>query len=96
MQSSAYGNSKVALLDADKNWLAVWYISRTDTQAQHWLCPISGDDCAGDLKTILNTTPAAGTKPSDLSSVKYVVFSPQIGSSALTMSDLNGLEILMY
>ena len=93
---TAYNNSKVALLDANKNCLAVWYIACDDKNNSMWKCVVDGDDCKGDLITILNSTPTAGTAPSDLSSVGYVIFSPQISSSALTIASLNGLEILMY
>lgn len=92
--SQVYLNSKVALLDAQKNIVAVWYISRGENNT-HWKCPISGSDCVGDLQTIFNNSPAAGTKPNP-SDVAYVQFVPQISTSAITMSSLSGLEILMY
>lgn len=95
---SNYGNSKVALLDASGNCLAVWYISKTiptsSANSNHWLCPINGNDCIGDLSTIFDTTPVSGTKPSS-GDVKYVVFSPHISSSTITMDNLSGLEIQM-
>ena len=88
-----YGNSKVALLNSSKNPLAVWYIG-TANEPNVWSCPASGNDCVGDLSTILLNSPAAGTLPS-ASDVKYVIFSPTISTSALTTASLDGLEILM-
>lgn len=91
--SANYGNSKLALLDSGNSILAVWYIGISGV-TQNWKCPIDGDDCVGDLSTIFDSNPAAGTKP-DASSVAYVQFAPQISASAITMDSLNGLEIMM-
>ena len=88
-----YGNSKVALLDSGKNILAVWYIGIT-TASNNWSCPINGDDCVGDLATIFDTTPTAGTSPT-ASEVAYVQFAPNISPAAITRDSLSGLEILM-
>lgn len=88
-----YDNSKVMLLDASQSALAVWYIARKGYNAG-WACPVSGNDCVGDLSTIFDYNPTAGTKP-DASSVAYVQFSPQLSTSAITMDSLAGLEILM-
>ena len=88
-----YSNSKVALLDSSNAILAVWYIAASGYNSG-WYCPISGDDCVGELSTIFDYAPTAGTMPS-ASDVAYVQFAPQVGSNALTMDDLTGLEILM-
>lgn len=93
LSGANYGNSKVALLDSNKACLAVWYIGSL-TREDTWGCPISGTDCVGDLSSILESAPTAGTKPS-ASDVKYVIFSPAISSSAITMDSLAGLEIQM-
>jgi hypothetical protein len=73
----------------------VWYISRNDVQNSHWKCVVDGADMVGDLQTIFNNNPTAGTKPNP-ADVAYVVFSPQISTSAITAGDLSGLEIQMY
>ena len=91
--SANYGNSKVALLDSGNNILAVWYIGIKNA-FNNWSCPIDGDDCVGDLATIFDTTPSAGTSPA-ASEVAYVQFAPAISTAALTMDSLSGLEILM-
>lgn len=91
--TTSYSNSKVMLLDASKNTLAVWYIAATGYNAG-WACPVSGNDCVGDLASIFDYNPTAGTKP-DASSVAYVQFAPQISTSEITMDSLSGLEILM-
>lgn len=87
-----YINAKVALLNASKTYLAVWYIGRNDVQNSYWKCVADGADMVGDLQTIFNNNPTAGTKPNP-ADVAYVVFSPQISTSAITASDLTGLEI---
>ena len=92
----AYLNSKVALLNADKSILAVWYISRSGTIKGHWQATINGDDIVGDLLTLFDTAPTAGITPS-LSDIAYVQFSPDLDSDrpVLTMDNLTGLEIQM-
>lgn len=89
-----YGNSKVTLFDTNNTALATWYISRQETSG-NWITTTSGDNIVGDLSTILNVSPTAGTLPA-ASNVKYVVFSPQISASTISSSDLTGLGIYMY
>lgn len=93
--NAAYSNSKVALLNSSKNCLAVWYIAVSNT-SNAWYCPVNGDDCVGDLSTILDNSPSAGTIPS-ASDVKYVIFAPCINDQLedITMDDLTSLEIQM-
>ena len=94
--NGVYTNSKVALLNADKSILAVWYISRSGTIKGHWQATINGDDIVGDLLTLFDTAPTTGTKPS-LTDIVYVQFSPDLDSNrpVLTMDNLTGLEIQM-
>lgn len=90
-----YANSKVALLDSDESILATWYFGKY-SGANVWYTYTEDDDIIGDLSSILDNTPTAGSLPS-ISDVKYVMFSPQLkeANEKLTTDDLTGLEIQM-
>lgn len=91
--AKTYELSKVVLLDADKSPLATWYIGRRSVETI-WEATISGEDVVGDLVTIFNSAPTAGTAPT-ASAVAYAQFSPQISQSSISASDLAGLEIIV-
>lgn len=90
---ASYENSKLVLMDASQSPLATWYISHR-AYTNEWIATVSGDDVVGDLSTVFDTTPVAGTKPV-AANVAYVQFAPQIRSGAITTDSLAGLEILM-
>lgn len=95
VSGSIYGQGKLALLDSSKNVLAVWYMGKMTASGMMGFTE-DGEDMNGELSEVLSVTPTAGTLPTE-SQVAYVQFAPQIAQSsqALTMSDLEGLEIRM-
>lgn len=92
---SLYGQSKLAMLDSSKNVLAVWYMGKMTASGMMGFTE-DGEDMNGELSEVLRVEPTAGTLPTE-SQVAYVQFAPQLAdtSKALTMSDLEGLEIRM-
>lgn len=86
-----FGQSRLMLLDSDKQILALWYLSKNMATGR-WAISISNGDCSGNLSSVLNTNPINGTKPSK-EDVAYVQFSFQISKNALTREDLAGLQI---
>lgn len=89
--TSNFGMSKALLLDENKAVLCSHYIGSIDND-NIWYVTSDGDNYTGNLTTILNKSGAPNA-----SDVAYVIFTLDInnGSAALTMDDLNGMEIRM-
>ncbi len=92
--STNYSNSKILFLDAEMAVLEWKYISAVSNTVNQWLCPVSGNDCVGDIMTILNSRNIA-TEDIDPCDVKYLLISPQIvpPGTTISMNDLQGLSI---
>ena len=92
--SANYSNSKILLLDEEMMVLEWKYIAAGSSTANQWLCSVSGDDCVGDIMTILSCRNIA-TADIDPADVKYLLISPQIAPTGTTISssDLEGLSI---
>lgn len=88
-----FGQSRLMLLDSNKQTLALWYLSKNAASGR-WPISISNGDCSGDLSGVLDTNPINGSKPSK-ADVAYVQFSLQISKDALTQEDLTGLQIYL-
>lgn len=94
--ADVYGESKVLLLDSAGACLANWFISGTRFSVdKYWKVDISGDDFVGNLSDLLNYTAAQAGSVPDVDSVAAVQFCMQISSSSISLSSLDGLEIIL-
>lgn len=94
--TDVYGESKVLLLDSSGACLANWFISGTRFSVdKYWKVDISGDDFVGNLSDLLNYTSAQAGSVPDADSVTAVQFCMQISSSSISLSSLEGLEIIL-
>lgn len=91
------GSNKVALCDKNKKILANWYLT-TSTNTAKYFDLTKQDSCLqGDLSSLLTKSAAQAGRVPAAGEVAYVQFSLQIEfTNEITMSDLEGLEILMY
>lgn len=89
-----WGQSKILLLDKDKNCLANWFLSGTRFSTDfYWEVQYNDTDFNGNVTSLLEYSACqAGTVPT-AADVAYVQFSIQISKDAITLSDLEGLEI---
>lgn len=94
--TDVYGESKVLLLDSSGTCLANWFISGTRFSVdKYWKVDISGDDFVGNLSDLLNYTSAQAGSVPDADSVTAVQFCIQISNSSISLSSLDGLEIIL-
>jgi hypothetical protein len=100
--SAMYGECRIAVYDASKNYLGVWNL-RNATQSTLNGCALittdSNDFVISDLATACNGTPAGGTYPSSFNNVKYIRMCLAINNSTSTISavsDVTGSNLAIY
>lgn len=83
--TTTYGSCKIEVRDASHNRIATWYMRRDSASAGMKFTDVNGDMVCNDITADCGSA-QLGTKPSDWSTVKFIMLSPAYNNAATAIS----------